>query len=176
MRTAPGPLVLADSTATRLRPIRQRASPSNLHDALFVSYAAWQIYSIIEDGVDGAKVNTNYWQSQYARALKKLQDLPTVKRAEVSAIHQATSEVFLMATAPVFRATSGLNNVIEPHRLKYGEDGGCPLAEESTVIIDDGGGVRRRRARTPHGCTGHSPVVGGSRIASSFPRASCTAG
>lgn len=49
-----------------------------------------------------------------------------------------------MATAPVFRATSGLNNVLEPQRLMYGDDGGCPLAEAVNVIIDDGGGIRRR--------------------------------
>jgi len=53
-----------------------------------------------------------------------------------------------MATKPVFRATSGLNNVLEPHRLQYGEDGGCPLAEGVNVIIDDGGGVRRRKGRS----------------------------
>jgi len=54
---------------------------------------------------------------------------------------------FLMAKAPLFRATSGLNNVLEPHRLRYGDDGGCPLAEAVNVIIDDGGGVRRRKGR-----------------------------
>ena len=52
-----------------------------------------------------------------------------------------------MATAPVFRVTSGLNNVIEPHRLKYGEDGGCPLAEAVNIIIDDGGSFKRRYGR-----------------------------
>ena len=52
-----------------------------------------------------------------------------------------------MAQAPVFRVTSGLNNVIEPHRLKYGEDGGCPLAEAVNVIVDDSGSVRRRAGR-----------------------------
>lgn len=50
-----------------------------------------------------------------------------------------------MATVPVFRATSGLNNVIEPHRLKYDEDGGCPLAEGVNVIIDDSGSAKRRK-------------------------------
>ena len=49
-----------------------------------------------------------------------------------------------MATAPVFRATSGINNVLEAHRLKYGEDGGCPLAEGVNIIIDDGGSFKRR--------------------------------
>lgn len=52
-----------------------------------------------------------------------------------------------MATAPVFRATSGLNNVIEPHRLKYDKDGGCPLAEAVNIIIDDGGSFKRRYGR-----------------------------
>ena len=49
-----------------------------------------------------------------------------------------------MAKAPLFRTTSGLNNVLEPHRLQYGEDGGCPLAQAVNVIVDDGGGVRVR--------------------------------
>ena len=50
----------------------------------------------------------------------------------------------MMAVAKVFSATSGLNNVIEPHRLKYGEDGGCPLAEAVNVVVDDSGSVKRR--------------------------------
>lgn len=79
---APEALVLADAEAIPAVVANSpEGIPSNLHDALFVSYAAWQIYSIIEDGIDGAKVNTNYWQSQYAGALKKLQDLPAVKNA-----------------------------------------------------------------------------------------------
>lgn len=50
-----------------------------------------------------------------------------------------------MARVPVFRATSGLNNVLEAHLLKYGEDGGCPLAEAVNVIIDDSGSAKRRK-------------------------------
>ena len=50
----------------------------------------------------------------------------------------------MMAVAKVFSATSGINNVIEPHRLKYGEDGGCPLAEAVNVVVDDSGSVKRR--------------------------------
>lgn len=49
-----------------------------------------------------------------------------------------------MATAPVFRGALGLNNVVEPHRLKYREDGFCELAEAVNVIIDDSGSVKRR--------------------------------
>lgn len=49
-----------------------------------------------------------------------------------------------MAIAPVFRAALGLNNVTEPHRLKYREEGSCPLAEAVNVIIDDSGSVMRR--------------------------------
>lgn len=79
---APEALVLADSTATpAVEANSPEGIPAHLHDALFVSYAAWQIYSIIEDGVDGAKVNTNHWQSQYFGALKRLQELPAVKNA-----------------------------------------------------------------------------------------------
>lgn len=79
---APEPLVLADPEATPSIPANApEGIPAHLHDPLLVSYAAWQIYSIIEDGVDGAKVNTNYWQAQYFGALKKLQELPAVKNA-----------------------------------------------------------------------------------------------
>ena len=79
---APEALVLADSTATpAIVANSPEGIPAHLHDALFVSYAAWQIFSIIEDGVDGAKVNTNHWQSQYFGALKRLQELPAVKNA-----------------------------------------------------------------------------------------------
>lgn len=49
-----------------------------------------------------------------------------------------------MAKAPVFRGALGLNNVVEPHRLKYREDGFCELAEAVNVIIDDSGSVKRR--------------------------------
>ena len=49
-----------------------------------------------------------------------------------------------MAKAPVFRVTSGLNNAEEPHRLEYGEDGGCPLSEAVNVVVSNGGGLRRR--------------------------------
>lgn len=49
-----------------------------------------------------------------------------------------------MATAPVFRAARGLNNVIEPHRLGYSEDGACYFVEAVNVIVDDGGSFKRR--------------------------------
>ena len=50
-----------------------------------------------------------------------------------------------MASAPVFRAALGLNNVTEPHRLKFREDGACELAEAVNVIIDDSGSAKRRK-------------------------------
>lgn len=50
-----------------------------------------------------------------------------------------------MAEQPVFRAALGLNNVVEPHRLQYSEDGSCQLAEAVNVIIDDSGSVKRRK-------------------------------
>lgn len=49
-----------------------------------------------------------------------------------------------MATFPLFRGAAGLNNVVEPHRLTYREDGFCDMAEAVNVIIDDSGSVRRR--------------------------------
>lgn len=50
-----------------------------------------------------------------------------------------------MAVFPIFRATSGLNNIIEANHLRYTEGGKCPLAAGVNVIIDDAGGVRRRK-------------------------------
>lgn len=62
-----------------------------------------------------------------------------------------------MAVAPLFLATSGLNNALEPHRLRYGEDGGCPLASCSNVFVDHGGGIRSRHPRTEiYGEASHS--------------------
>lgn len=52
-----------------------------------------------------------------------------------------------MASAPVFRGTTGLNNAVEAHRLKYYENGFCELAEAVNVIIDDSGSVKRRKGR-----------------------------
>ena len=52
-----------------------------------------------------------------------------------------------MAKTPIFRMTSGLNNVEEEHRLEYGEDGGCPLAQAVNVVITNGGGVRVRHPK-----------------------------
>jgi len=50
-----------------------------------------------------------------------------------------------MAVGKVFVVTSGLNNVLEPHLLRYGDDGGCPLAEAVNVIVDDAGSIKRRK-------------------------------
>lgn len=62
-----------------------------------------------------------------------------------------------MATSPLFIATSGLNTALEPHRLRYGEDGGCPLVSCSNVFVDHGGGVRTRHPRSEiYGEASHS--------------------
>lgn len=49
-----------------------------------------------------------------------------------------------MAQVPIFRTALGINNVIEPHRLRYKDDGSCQLAEGVNVVIDDSGSVQRR--------------------------------
>lgn len=59
-----------------------------------------------------------------------------------------------MASVPVFRSARGLNNRVEPNRLKYAEDGSCELAEAVNVIIDDSGSVKRRYGITPVFVTG----------------------
>lgn len=54
-----------------------------------------------------------------------------------------------MAKGTIFKMTSGLNNAVEPHMLRYGEDGGCPLASCSNVFVGHTGGVRTRSPRWP---------------------------
>ncbi len=46
--------------------------PSNFHDIL-VSYACKEIYSIIEDGVDGKMVNTMKYEQKFQRSLDSLE-------------------------------------------------------------------------------------------------------
>jgi len=46
--------------------------PGHLHEALLVNYACWRIYEQIEDGVEGAKVNTQYYQQEYYKAKAEL--------------------------------------------------------------------------------------------------------
>lgn len=52
-----------------------------------------------------------------------------------------------MARGNIFKMTSGLNNAVEPHLLRYGEDGGCPLPACSNVFVGNSGGIRRRHPR-----------------------------
>lgn len=49
-----------------------------------------------------------------------------------------------MATAPVFKRSLGINNIVEAHRLVYREDGACHFAEGVNIIIDDSGSFKRR--------------------------------
>lgn len=44
----------------------------------------------------------------------------------------------------IFKGATGLVNAVEPHRLRYFENGYCQLAEAVNVIIDDSGSVKRR--------------------------------
>jgi hypothetical protein len=53
-----------------------------------------------------------------------------------------------MAKESVFKGAVGLVNTVEPHRLRYLENGFCQLAEAVNVIIDDNGSVKRRFGRS----------------------------
>ena len=46
--------------------------PPRIGENAIVAYAAKEIYSIIEDGVDGKKTNTEKWESAYALELSKI--------------------------------------------------------------------------------------------------------
>jgi hypothetical protein len=46
--------------------------PTHLQKALLVNYACMEIYNLIEDGVEGAKTNTQAYERRYQRALSQL--------------------------------------------------------------------------------------------------------
>ena len=46
--------------------------PPRIGENAIVAYAAKEIYAIIEDGVDGRKMNTEKWESAYALELSKI--------------------------------------------------------------------------------------------------------
>lgn len=48
--------------------------PFRLGERAIVSYAAWQIYNIIEDGIDGKKVNTDKHHADFLDAMAKIVD------------------------------------------------------------------------------------------------------
>jgi hypothetical protein len=43
--------------------------PEFLHEDLLINYGAWKIFDQIEDGIDGQKVNTNYYKSLFMKAM-----------------------------------------------------------------------------------------------------------
>jgi hypothetical protein len=50
-----------------------------------------------------------------------------------------------MTQASIFKGSLGLNNALEPHRLRYTENGFCEFAEGVNIVIDDGGSFARRK-------------------------------
>lgn len=42
--------------------------PGHLHERLLVNFACWKAYEEIEDGIEGQKVNANYYKSEYMQA------------------------------------------------------------------------------------------------------------
>lgn len=47
--------------------------PDFLHHRLIVAYALKEIFPLIEDGIEGQKVNTMYWNQEYAAGLQELE-------------------------------------------------------------------------------------------------------
>lgn len=62
----PTPLAADDDIPTCL--------PIPLHGPILVSYALWKLFAIIEDGIEGFKVNTNYYKKEYQEALERIDD------------------------------------------------------------------------------------------------------
>jgi len=48
--------------------------PIPLHNDILESYALWKFFAIIEDGIEGYKVNTNYYKKEYQEALERIDD------------------------------------------------------------------------------------------------------
>lgn len=46
--------------------------PKGLHHQTLVMYALWDIFTEIEDGLEGQKINTNYYGNQFATGLEML--------------------------------------------------------------------------------------------------------
>lgn len=47
--------------------------PIHLHEELLVNYAAWKIFDLIEDGIDGRKINTESYSGKFMRAMLDLE-------------------------------------------------------------------------------------------------------
>jgi len=43
--------------------------PTSLHRPLLVGYALWKLFALIEDGVEGRKVNSDYYKGEFYEAL-----------------------------------------------------------------------------------------------------------
>ncbi len=46
--------------------------PEQFHDTLLVEYCCWKAFAKIEDGIEGAKVNTAYYKNEYELHLEEL--------------------------------------------------------------------------------------------------------
>ena len=62
----PTPLVDDDQIPTCL--------PIPLQSDILEAYALWKFFAIIEDGIEGYKVNTNYHKKEYKEALERIDD------------------------------------------------------------------------------------------------------
>jgi hypothetical protein len=48
--------------------------PEHLHRKLYVAYVCKEIFNKIEDGVEGRKINTEYYMSEFASGLLALEE------------------------------------------------------------------------------------------------------
>lgn len=47
--------------------------PERLHNTIIVDYALKELFGLIEDGIDGQKVNTAFYEARYARGRQQLE-------------------------------------------------------------------------------------------------------
>ena len=51
--------------------------PESLQEPLLVNYALWKCFESIEDGIEGAKVNTAYYKNEFSEAINELLEIFT---------------------------------------------------------------------------------------------------
>jgi len=66
-----------DISSTSLEPTEL---PAHLQRSLLVAYCAREMYAEIEDGIEGQKVNTDYWSRRLSEAIADLQSFVAVNR------------------------------------------------------------------------------------------------
>jgi len=67
--------------------------PTFSHEELFVNFACKELYSEIEDGIEGPKTNTEYYTALWKEALAALETFIGPRDTEPPQIHDMLKEV-----------------------------------------------------------------------------------